>query len=476
MTSLSPLPVSPPDVRYALTVPQSVTFADLSLRGSTRSVFRRALDADYEPRYIAIDNGAMSWNFTPSDPFVGVLSLGSEVDPVRVAQRFIDLMGRTSRSLVRKAQVLSPATRRRPGSRDDLLADLQDYWNAYEMHMTSLFTFWNVETLVTEALIEALRAEGDSTEINSGLPTFVRPSEPNWFAIEQASLLALKDRVGSKATPEAVAAAEDHVQRFGFLLAPFNLGDPPTAHMVLDRIRGLSAAASLRDAYEPVVGRSSAVESLGELERELTFWKTERLDAFALADSYMLPAYRDVAALLDLDIRTVFCMTRDEMTAALSGESPKVEEIEERSLGYCLALIDGNISFYAPTPVPDVQESDVAASGTVLRGTVTSPGVVVGRVRLVRPGEAPDLADDEVLVTQMTRPDMGAALDQAIAYVTDEGGRLSHAAIVSREKNKPCVTAVGNATQLLRPGMLIEVNGSEGTVTVLDASFLSDHP
>lgn len=470
-----PLPEPPPDVRYALTVPQSVTFADLSLRGSTRGVFRRALDIDYEPLYIAIDNGAMSWNFTPSDPFVGALSPGSDVDPTRVAQRFIELMGRTSRSLVRKAQVLSPGTRRRSGNREDLLADLQEYWNAYETHMTSLFTFWNVETLVTEALIEALRTEGDLTEINSGLPTFVRPSEPNWFAIEQASLMALKNRVGSDPTPEALAAAEEHVNRFGFLLAPFNLGDPPTAHMVLDRIRALKSAAALRETYESVEGREG-VEKLGELERELTFWKTERLDAFALADSYMLPVYREVAALLGHDIRVTFCMTRDEIAAALRGELPSEYEVEERANGYCLALIEGNISFYAPTPLSDAKDNDVAASGTILRGTVASPGVVIGRVRIVRPGEAPDLAEDEVLVTQMTRPDMGAVLDQAIAYVTDEGGRLSHAAIVSREKNKPCVTAIGNATQLLRPGMLIEVNGTEGTVTVLDASFLSDHP
>ena len=95
---------------------------------------------------------------------------------------------------------------------------------------------------------------------------------------------------------------------------------------------------------------------------------------------------------------------------------------------------------------------------------------------------------DEIIVTSMTRPELGTALDTALAYVTDEGGRLCHAAIVAREKMKPCITntnflchaaivsrakqkpcVVGTrkASAELRDGMLIEVDGTNGTVTVL---------
>src|SRR5436309_2033247 len=118
MTSLRSLPTPPKDVRYALTVPQSVLFADLSLRGSTAPVFRRTLGIDYEPRYIAIDNGAMSWNFSPSDPFVAALaSVAPSSATPDVVRQFIELMGRTSRYLTRQAHVLSVKARRRD-SRD----------------------------------------------------------------------------------------------------------------------------------------------------------------------------------------------------------------------------------------------------------------------------------------------------------------------------------------------------------------------
>ncbi len=475
MTVLPPLPQAPPDARYALTVPQSVMFADLSLRGSTRPVFERAVAIDYEPEYIAIDDGAMTWNFSLSDPFVEKLATTSPVDPADIARRFIELMGRTSRGLTRRARVLAQPGRRRSNDPSDVLSDLNQYWEVYEAHMTSLFTFWNVETLLSDALVDALRADGADSELEAGLPTFVRPSEPNWFALEQANLLALKQRFGAEQSGDGQAAAEGHALQFGFLLAPFNLGEPPSGEMVIERIAELRSAAAPHDQYKSLSEWSPLVQELGDLERQLTFWKTERLDAFALADSLLVGAYGEAAALLGVDLETVYRMTRNELAGALSGSPPDLESVGARGDGFCLAFVDGSIGFYEPTSHDPAEESEVVKSGTVLRGTVASPGVVVGRVRIVQPGEQPSLEDDEVLVTQMTRPDMGAALDQAIAYVTDEGGRLCHAAIVSREKGKPCVIAVGNATRLLRQGMLVEVDGADGTVTVLDASFLSDH-
>jgi phosphohistidine swiveling domain-containing protein len=452
-------------------------FADLSLRGSKRSVFRATFGIDYEPEYIAIDRGgAMSWNFSPSDPFVAALSGSSPASPHAVAERFIETMGRTSRFLTRTAQIVAAPSRRRSSQlRSDLLEDLTAFWDAYEAHMSSLFTFWNVETLMTETLIDSLRAEGDQAEIDAGLPTFIRPSEPNWFALEQANLLTLQQRFGTEGISGADAASADHAAEFGFLLAPFNIGDPPSPADIRERMIALKTAAPVNDDYQPIIKHSPRVARIGSLERQLSYWKTERLDTFALADAYALPLYQTAGQALGAPLVSVFGLTREELTNALLGQPISFDLLDERAGGYCLALIDGTIRFYAPSS-HEQEELDVAASGTVLRGTITSQGVVVGRVRIVQPGETPTLNDDEILVTQMTRPDMGAALDQALAYVTDEGGRLSHAAIVSREKKKPCVTALGNATRILRPGMLIEVNGDEGTVTVLDASFLSKHP
>jgi len=448
-------------------------FADLSLRGSQRTAFERTLGLDYEPEYIAIDDGAMSWNFSETDTFVERLGYR---DALTTSQRFITLMGRTSRSLERTALVVAGPGRRRQGVSADVLQDLAHLWDAYEQHMTSLFTFWNVEELLSGALVDKLRERGMQHEIDAGLPSYIRPSETNWFALEQRNLAVLKSRFGNAPDSGLLAtAASDHAALFGFLLAPFNLGSLPTADDVLPRIRDLAETSSLEPVgIEPGQEDFDAeLSRLGELERELSFWKTERLDAFARADALARPVFEDAAAILGLGLERVFAHTRQELTDALS-ENGRVNDavLDQRLARFCLALVNGSIDFYEPSEARADHAAGLASSGQVLKGRATSPGRVTGRVRLVKPGEQPQLESDEILVTTMTRPDMGVALDQALAYVTDEGGRLSHAAIVSREKGKPCVTALETATQLLRPGMIIEVDGTNGTVTVIDASFL----
>lgn len=475
MNNLPDLPNPPHGVKYALTVPQSVLFADLSLRGSQRHVFRRVFNIAYEPSFIAIDDGAMSWDFTVDDPFVRELSPELDISGT-VVPRFLEAMGRTSRTLIRTAIIVSKSSRRRTAHlAEDISADLNSYWDAYESHMASLFTFWNVETVLTDELISALRRDGRNDEVDSGLPTFIVPSESNWFALEQSNLATLQARFGATPSPDSLHAAADHRDVFGFLLAPFNLGSPPSAESVLERMSTLKVTSAQRSSPVSLANFAADVRHLGQLERELTFWKTERLDTFALADQIVRPLYEQAAEHLKIAYASLFAMRRQEIDDSLQGRPIDYVAASARAARYCLALIDGRIQFYKPT-VKSTVDTDVAASGDVLHGSPASPGTVRGRVRLVVPGEVPALYPDEILVTQMTRPDMGAALDVALAYVTDEGGRLSHAAIVSREKGKPCVVGVGNATHVLRPGMMIEVDGSQGTVTVIDASFLDERP
>ena len=68
----------------------------------------------------------------------------------------------------------------------------------------------------------------------------------------------------------------------------------------------------------------------------------------------------------------------------------------------------------------------------------------------------------EVLVTTMTDPDWEPIMKIAAAIVTDEGGRTSHAAIVSRELGIPCIVGSGDATKKIKKGEVITVDCSTG--------------
>ncbi len=101
----------------------------------------------------------------------------------------------------------------------------------------------------------------------------------------------------------------------------------------------------------------------------------------------------------------------------------------------------------------------------LLRGRAASPGVAVGPVAKLSPGETkPDYPEGAVLVAHTTEPSMLLYMFKSAAIVTDIGGTTSHAAIVSRELGIPCVVATKSATSLLGEGMVIEVDGTNGLV------------
>ncbi len=78
--------------------------------------------------------------------------------------------------------------------------------------------------------------------------------------------------------------------------------------------------------------------------------------------------------------------------------------------------------------------------------------------------EIDKVKEGDVLVTTMTNPDMVPAMKRAVAIVTEEGGMTCHAAIVSRELGIPCIVGTGNATEALKEGDVITVDGTRGIV------------
>ena len=102
-------------------------------------------------------------------------------------------------------------------------------------------------------------------------------------------------------------------------------------------------------------------------------------------------------------------------------------------------------------------------------GMAASPGVAEGVARLVfSPEEVDDLEEGEILVAPITAPSWAPVFPKIQACVTDIGGMMSHAAIVCREYGVPAVTGTGFATNTIKTGDRIRVDGSSGTVTILD--------
>lgn len=184
----------------------------------------------------------------------------------------------------------------------------------------------------------------------------------------------------------------------------------------------------------------------------------------------------------------VFDLTVDEIADAVRGRSIDSDEIERRyrtRMSWLdldaprllgpepvvpdLSLLPGPLAelMDATLMVLDQIESPLSRGG--LAGVGIGDDHHVGRARVVT--DALDaLADFEagdVLVAPYTVPTINTVLAMAGAVVTEEGGLLSHAAVIAREFGIPGVIGVENATELVPDGAMVKVDAASGTLEIV---------
>lgn len=107
--------------------------------------------------------------------------------------------------------------------------------------------------------------------------------------------------------------------------------------------------------------------------------------------------------------------------------------------------------------------------GEAVKGISGSPGRATGTARVITsPQDFGRLKQGDILVCRYTDPSWTPLFSVAAAVVADTGGRLSHAAIVAREYGIPAVMGTGAGTTRLIDGQQLLVDGSAGTVSVLE--------
>ncbi|MGH8896557.1 MAG: PEP/pyruvate-binding domain-containing protein [Egibacteraceae bacterium] len=119
---------------------------------------------------------------------------------------------------------------------------------------------------------------------------------------------------------------------------------------------------------------------------------------------------------------------------------------------------------------PVVADALRATDGSALRGAPASAGLVTGTARVVLDPVGARLEPGEILVAPSTDPGWTPLFLTAGGLVMEMGGAMSHGAVVAREYGIPAVVGVPEATERIRTGDQITVDGSAGTVVVGDAA------
>ncbi|WP_435318699.1 PEP/pyruvate-binding domain-containing protein [Haloarchaeobius sp. TZWSO28] len=166
-----------------------------------------------------------------------------------------------------------------------------------------------------------------------------------------------------------------------------------------------------------------------------------------------------------IDTEDVWLLQLDELQAALAGE-PIAPDIRRRK-----ALFAHHTAMYAPRVITSegeaLGEPRIAEDGA-LEGTPVSRGVVEGVARVIRDPTKETLRHGEILITEFCDPGMTPLFLNAAGLVTEVGGRMTHGSLVAREYGIPAVVSVPSATARIQTGERIRVDGTHGTVEVLD--------
>ncbi|EPD52111.1 phosphoenolpyruvate synthase [Paenisporosarcina sp. FSL H8-0542] len=100
-------------------------------------------------------------------------------------------------------------------------------------------------------------------------------------------------------------------------------------------------------------------------------------------------------------------------------------------------------------------------------GLPVSSGVIEGRARVIINMEDANLGDGDILVTSFTDPSWTPLFVSIKGLVTEVGGLMTHGAVIAREYGLPAIVGVENATNMIKDGQRIRVNGTEGYIEIL---------
>lgn len=180
----------------------------------------------------------------------------------------------------------------------------------------------------------------------------------------------------------------------------------------------------------------------------------------------------EIAKRIQMTKENVQFMLKEEVREALMSNRINMEEIKKRMT---LCVFYGEKDYYkmftgekAEMLAKKVERKKITGV-TELKGQTGCIGYGKGEVKIImRPNDMAKMNDGDILVSIATDPDIVPAMKKAAAIVTEQGGVTSHAAIVARELNIPCVIGTKIAARVFEDGDIIEVDATNGTVRLIE--------
>ncbi|MFA6100166.1 MAG: PEP-utilizing enzyme [Patescibacteria group bacterium] len=240
--------------------------------------------------------------------------------------------------------------------------------------------------------------------------------------------------------------------------------------ILVDQASHLSQLAQIKSSFK---GDAQTLSLIDMLQEAIYFrsWRTERYyrNAYFLRDFY-----REIAQRLGLKkSEDVFYLVPSEIVDCLRfGKPADQSSIDERKQGFVMVADSKSTCIYSGQAVQEAKERidylKMKNANQEIKGQTAYPGIIKGKVCIVTSkNDFAKIIPGYILVTQSTTPDYVPILKKVIAIITDEGGVLSHASVISRELKIPCIIGTKIATKVLHDGDEVEVDATKGVVKII---------
>jgi pyruvate,water dikinase len=113
-------------------------------------------------------------------------------------------------------------------------------------------------------------------------------------------------------------------------------------------------------------------------------------------------------------------------------------------------------------------QSQRSVRSLILKGNGASGGVVEGKVKVMTDYADVNDLNGEILVITKTDSNLMQYFPSITGLLVEGGTQLSNSVIVAREFGLPVITEINNLTNILKTGMHIRIDGTKGTIEVLN--------
>lgn len=364
-------------------------------------------------------------------------------------------------------------------------ADLEKLKKLYQQYEKQIQIIWHwayLPYLIDDAIGQELNEIVNQFKINKRSSDLIRFfGEPNGFTYhqqEQIELLKIAARIKKTNFEKQNKTIEKHHLKWAwknswlYNFRPFTTDAlkkeikdliQKNPEKILKQIKIAKKEKNQERTRLLIKIKNRRIKIMADILSQYALWHSRKIEELTMINFKIMPLMKQLAQEFHLSTEQFLEMTPDEV---LSGKID-LKALNSRIKNTNFVFSNGKRRFLTRAEIKRFEKEEKTKKVKVLTGTPAFNGKAKGRAFVMPHFKfncVYKFKKGDILVTSMTTTDMTPLAQKAAAIVTDEGGVLCHAAIISRELKKPCIIGTKIATRVLKDGDLVEVDANKGYV------------